>query len=206
MQEGEQTHFSHFHLYRDFFKRLFDVLFSLIGIILLAIPMSIIAILIKKQYPHEPVIFKQVRVGKNNRRFTIYKFRTMVSDAPHQLATVDFQHPERFTTPIGTILRKSSLDELPQLFNVLKGDMSIIGPRPLIPSEKTVLKMRTELGATRVLPGITGLSQVSGRDELIGVKKAQIDAAYARRVNIFLDLMIFFRTIFYVIRGRGING
>lgn len=138
--------------------------------------------------------FKQVRVGKNNVPFTIYKFRTMVETAPHQLSTEKFVHPERFTTSLGRVLRRTSLDELPQLFNVLKGEMSIIGPRPLIPNEVTVLKMRTELGANKVLPGITGLAQVNGRDNLIGAKKAQIDASYAHHVNFFLDSVILIRT------------
>ncbi|MGM9892165.1 sugar transferase [Limosilactobacillus sp.] len=196
----------HFRLYCDVIKRIFDVFFSILAIIILGIPMIIIAILIKRSSPNEPILFKQVRIGKNNVPFTIYKFRTMVGTAPHQVSTEQFTHPERYVTSIGSILRRTSLDELPQLFNVVRGEMSIIGPRPLIPNEKAVLKMRTELGANRVLPGITGLAQVNGRDNLIGAKKAQIDAAYARHVNIVLDLIILVRTIFDVISGRGING
>lgn len=195
-----------FRLYRDVFKRFFDLLFSFLALIILGIPMLIIALLIKHDSPDEPVLFKQVRIGKNNVPFTIYKFRTMVGNAPHQVATEKFAHPEKYTTSLGKILRRTSLDELPQLLNVLKGEMSIIGPRPLIPNEKGVLKMRAELGADQVLPGITGLAQVNGRDNLIGEKKAQIDATYAQRVNIFLDLLILVRTVFDVINGRGING
>lgn len=168
MERDTTSTFKNFRLYRDCIKRMLDVIFSFIAIILLAIPMIIIAVIIKWHDPEEPVIFRQKRIGKNNKEFTIYKFRTMVENAPHEKATADLKHPERYTTGVGKVLRFSSLDELPQLFNVLKGDMSIIGPRPLIPTEHVVLKMRTELGATRVLPGITGLSQVNGRDKLIG--------------------------------------
>lgn len=195
-----------FRIYRDLIKRFFDLLFSVIAIIILAVPMIIIAALIKISSPNEPVLFKQTRIGKNNIPFTIYKFRTMVGTAPHQLSTEEFAHPEEYVTSLGQKLRRTSLDELPQLFNVVKGEMSIIGPRPLIPNETIVLKMRTELGATKVLPGITGLAQVNGRDDLIGAKKAQIDASYARNVNMFLDLIILIRTVVDVISGRGING
>ena len=195
-----------FQIYRDLIKRFFDFLFSIIAIIILAIPMITIAILIKKSSHNEPVLFKQTRIGKNNIPFTIYKFRTMVGTAPHQLSTEKFTHPEEYVTSLGQKLRRTSLDELPQLFNVIKGEMSIIGPRPLIPNETVVLKMRTELGANKVLPGITGLAQVNGRDDLIGTKKAQIDASYAQNVNILLDLIILMRTVVDVISGRGING
>ena len=195
-----------FQIYRDLIKRFFDFLFSIIAIIILAIPMITIAILIKKSSPNEPVLFKQTRIGKNNIPFTIYKFRTRVGTAPHQLSTEKFTHPEEYVTSLGQKLRRTSLDELPQLFNVIKGEMSIIGPRPLIPNETVVLKMRTELGANKVLPGITGLAQVNGRDDLIGTKKAQIDASYAQDVNILLDLIILMRTVVDVISGRGING
>ncbi|MEY8441475.1 sugar transferase [Lactobacillaceae bacterium 24-114] len=195
-----------FRLYRDVIKRICDFSFSIVAVIILGIPMIIIAILIKRNSPDGPILFKQKRIGKNNIPFTIYKFRTMVESAPHQMATVDFDHPEDYTTSLGKVLRRTSLDELPQLFNVLKGQMSIVGPRPLIPSETTVLKMRTELGANKVLPGITGLAQVNGRDNLIGEKKAQIDASYAQRVNIFLDIFILVKTVFDVVKGRGING
>lgn len=192
-------------LYRDVIKKAFDVIFSLLAILILGIPMIIIAIIIKLNSPDEPVLFKQTRIGKDNIPFTIYKFRTMVKTAPHQLSTEEFTHSERFVTSIGKILRRTSLDELPQLFNVVKGEMSIVGPRPLIPSETAILKMRTKLGADKVLPGITGLAQVNGRDKLIGIKKAQIDASYAQRVNLFLDLFILVQTVVNVISERDIN-
>lgn len=194
-----------FHWYRDFFKRILDIVISLIALLILLIPMLIIAILIKIDSPKDSILFRQVRVGKDNKLFTIFKFRSMSADAPHKMATENFKHPEEFITPIGKFLRKTSLDELPQLLNVLKGDMSLIGPRPLIPKEKVVLLMRSELGANRVLPGITGLAQVHGRDELVGEKKAIIDSSYADKVNFGLDVMIFFKTIADVVRSRGVH-
>ncbi len=194
-----------FRLYDNVFKRLFDIVVSLLMLIVLGIPMAIIAWLIKKDSPNEPILFRQKRIGKNDVPFTIYKFRSMSNDAPHQLATENFENPEKFITPVGKFLRKKSLDELPQLFNVLKGNMSIIGPRPLIPEEKEVLKMRDELGASQVLPGITGLAQINGRDELIGEKKATIDGTYARKVSIWLDVFIFCKTIGDVLVSRGVH-
>lgn len=194
-----------FHLYRDFLKRVFDICFSLIALAILAIPMLIIALLIKIDSPNGQILFRQQRIGKNNVPFTILKFRSMNKNAPHQMATEKFENPEAFITPIGSKLRKMSLDELPQLFNVLKGDMSLIGPRPLIPKEKEVLAMRYESGAENVLPGITGLAQVHGRDELTGKKKAMFDGKYANNVSAWLDLKIFFKTIVDVICGRGIH-
>lgn len=191
--------------YRDLFKRVLDICFSLIALIILAIPMLIIAMCIKFDSKNDPVLFKQVRIGINDMPFTIYKFRTMKVDAPHQMATEKFHNPEMYITKIGAKLRKSSLDEIPQLFNVLKGDMSIIGPRPLIPKEKKVLALRSKYGADKVLPGITGLAQVNGRDELVDEKKAKCDGYYAINVSFILDTKILFKTVDDVIHSRGIN-
>ena len=169
-KNGESKNQQSFKWYRDFFKRAFDILLSLVALIILAIPMFIIALLIKIDSPKEHVLFKQIRVGKNNVPFTIFKFRSMSKDAPHQMATENFKNSEEYITKIGKVIRRKSLDELPQFINVLKGDMSLIGPRPLIPSEKRVLTMRIEYGASRLLPGITGLAQVHGRDEVTDLK------------------------------------
>lgn len=194
-----------FRWYRDFFKRVFDICFSLIVIIILTIPMIIITIFIKVDSPKETVLFRQVRVGKNNVPFTMFKFRSMNKNAPHQMATENFENPEDYITSIGKIIRKTSLDELPQLFNVLKGDMSIIGPRPLIPNEKKVLALRNQTGASRILPGITGLAQVHGRDEVSGENKAAYDGKYALNISMLLDISIFVKTIFDVLCSRGIH-
>lgn len=196
---------SAFRWYRDFFKRILDIVISLLGIVVLAIPMLIIALLIKLDSPREHMLFKQARVGKDNQVFTILKFRSMRKDAPHQMATENFENPEEYITRIGKIIRKTSLDELPQLFNVLKGDMSLIGPRPLIPAEKKVLAMRDEFGASKILPGITGLAQVHGRDEVTDENKAAYDGKYALNVSLLLDLSILFKTIFDVICASGVH-
>lgn len=194
-----------FKWYRDFFKRFFDIIFSSIAIVIFAIPMLIIALIIKIDSPEESIFFKQVRVGKNDVPFTILKFRSMSNDAPHQVATENFENPEQYITKVGKVLRKTSLDELPQLFNVLKGDMSVIGPRPLITQETDVLAMRDEYGASRILPGITGLAQVHGRDEITDESKAAYDGKYALNVSMLLDLSIFCKTVFDVIHGRGVH-
>lgn len=204
-KSGESTNDKSFRWYRDFGKRICDVIFSLIAIIVFALPMLVIALLIKMDSPKEPVLFKQVRVGKDDIPFTILKFRSMSKDAPHQMATENFENPEAYITVVGKVIREKSLDELPQLFNVLKGDMSIIGPRPLIPAEKEVLAMRDETGASQVLPGITGLAQVHGRDEVTDENKAAYDGKYALNISFFLDISIFLRTLFDVIRSRGVH-
>lgn len=194
-----------FKWYRDFFKRGFDIFFSLIAIIILAIPMMIIALWIKVDSPHEKVLFKQERIGINNVPFTILKFRSMRDDAPHQMATENFENPEVYITRVGKVLRKTSLDELPQLLNVLKGDMSIVGPRPLIPKEKYVLKLRDEYGANKILPGITGLAQVHGRDQVTDENKASYDGKYALNVSLLLDASIILKTVSDVVRSRGVR-
>lgn len=204
-KNDESTNARSFRWYRDFFKRVFDIIFSLIAIIISTLPMLIIALLIKIDSPEEPILFKQVRVGKDDVPFTIFKFRSMSKDAPHQMATENFENPEDYITTIGKVIRKTSLDELPQLFNVVKGDMSIIGPRPLIPIEKKILAMRDETGASQILPGITGLAQVHGRDEITDENKAAYDGKYALNISMLLDISIFLKTIFDVLHGSGIH-
>lgn len=191
--------------YRDFIKRIFDIILSFSALVFFCIPMIIISICIKIDSPKEPILFKQIRVGKNGVPFVIYKFRTMKSEAPHQMSTETFINPQKYITKIGGKLRKSSLDELPQLFNVLIGNMSLIGPRPLIQKEKKVLAWRNQYGAYKVLPGITGLAQVHGRDELTGQLKAKFDGEYAKQVSFILDCKILFKTINDVIHSRGIH-
>ena len=150
------------------------------------------------------VLFRQTRIGKDGTPFTIYKFRSMKMGTPN-VATAEFENPEDYITKSGRILRKLSLDELPQLFNVWKGDMSFVGPRPLIPDEKYVLQLRHRNGAERVLPGITGLAQVNGRDELKADEKAYWDGEYANKVDFLLDTKIFFKTFFDVLQSKEIH-
>ena len=205
LQNTNVEQISNFSWYRDVYKRIFDFVFSLIGIVALAVPMLIVAIVIKIDSPKEQILFRQKRVGKNDREFTMYKFRSMRQDAPHEMATKNFENPEAYITPVGKFIRKASLDELPQLFNVLKGDMSLIGPRPLITSEKDVLALRDKYGASRILPGITGLAQIHGRDEITNKNKASYDGKYTLNISLLLDLSIFFKTVLDVIHGRGVH-
>ncbi|MBD5807105.1 sugar transferase [Limosilactobacillus walteri] len=205
LQNTNVEQISNFSWYRDVCKRFFDFMFSLIGIVVLAVPMLIVAIVIKIDSPKEQILFRQKRVGKNNHEFTIYKFRSMRQDAPHEMATKNFENPEAYITPVGKFIRKASLDELPQLFNVFKGEMSIVGPRPLIPNERKVLELRNEYGANKILPGITGLAQVHGRDEITDENKATYDGKYALNISLLLDLSIIFKTIFDVIHSRGVH-
>lgn len=191
--------------YRDYFKRPLDIYFSLLSIIVLFLLMVLIAILIKLDSPKEKILFLQKRFGKGNKKFTIYKFRTMTTSAPHHIATNDFKNASNYITKIGRFLRKASLDELPQLFNVLKGDMSIIGPRPLIPQEKQVLELRSISHANEVLPGITGLAQVRGRDNLDARSKAKYDNEYAENISLKLDVKILLKTIGDVLQSKNIN-
>lgn len=193
-----------FYLYKNVIKRILDISVSLVALIVLLIPFVIISLLIKFD-SKGPVFFKQVRMGKNDIPFDILKFRSMYETAPHQISTSQLSNPSQHVTTIGKFLRKTSLDELLQLLNVIKGDMSIVGPRPLILSEKNVLDLRTRNGASRVLPGITGLAQVNGRDELPDDEKAKFDSYYAANISIGLDFKIIMKTFVDVLDERGIK-
>ena len=185
-------------------KRLLDIVLSLLFLLLFAPVFAVVAAVIHAD-SNGPVIFRQTRVGKHNKRFTIYKFRTMFTATPHDVATAALTHPQRYITRIGRFLRQTSLDELPQLFNVLKGDMSFVGPRPVIEQETQLLRLRKRYGADRVRPGITGLAQIRGRDELAPFRKARYDAEYADNCTFLLDCYIFFSTLRYVLRREGIH-
>lgn len=191
-------------LYGSVFKRFFDFVFATLLAILLFPLMGILAVWIKLD-SKGPILFKQQRVGKGGKLFTIYKFRSMSDDAPHQMATSEFSSAQSYITRSGRIMRKASLDELPQLFNVIKGEMSFIGPRPLIPKEKEVLELRHTNGSEQLLPGITGLAQVRGRDEVTDVEKAGYDGEYAQSISFWYDAKIIFKTFFDVIQSRGIH-
>lgn len=184
-------------------KRFFDIVCSIIGLILMAIPMLIISIAIKID-SKGPAIFKSTRVGKNKKPFTIYKFRSMVNEAP--LVAPNRIDSKNYLTKVGRFLRKTSLDEIPQLWCVLKGDMSLVGPRPAIYAETELLAARDKTGANTVTPGITGLAQINGRDVLAlnVVKKAEFDGRYARKITIRGDIKIIFKTVAKVLRGDDI--
>lgn len=185
-----------------FVKRSFDIVASFILILLCLIPMAVIALAIKIDSKGS-VIFRQKRVGKGSRLFTIYKFRTMQTTAPAEVATKDLDSPFSYITRVGAFLRKTSIDELPQLFNVLKGDMSFIGPRPLIAGEADVHRLRSELGVYDVAPGLTGWAQVNGRDNVSPEEKVWFDRYYVNNRSVRFDISIFIKTIQVVIKRDG---
>ena len=188
-----------------FIKRILDIFISLILISLLFLPMAIIWLTIRIN-TRESAIFKQKRVGADGRVFTCYKFRTMYKNAPSELSTSEFTNVSAFITPIGKKLRKSSLDELPQLFNVLWGQMSLVGPRPLIEREHMAHEMRYGSGASHLRPGITGLAQIRGRDMLDDVNKVYLDTEYAFNMGFFLDIRILLSTLLKAFVGTGVRG
>lgn len=192
-------------MYRKFFKRALDILLSLIGIIVLSIPMLIIAIIIKCD-SKGPAIFKTERIGKNNKTFKFYKFRSMSTAAPKDCAPRLLKDCESYITKVGKFIRKTSLDELPQLFCIFVGTMSIIGPRPSGKSELDLIEARGNTGADKIKPGLTGLAQINGRDILATdiQKKAEFDGEYAKRITFFKDAKIFFKTIAKVFIRDGI--
>lgn len=191
-------------VYRTTVKRILDAFFGVLLLICLSPLMLVLAIWIKLD-SKGPVLFKQERVGRNGKRFTIYKFRSMSDDAPHQMATSEFDTALSYITRSGQLMRKTSLDELPQLVNVVKGEMSFIGPRPLIPKEKKVLRLRHANGAESLAPGITGLAQVRERDELTDTQKANYDGEYASNVTLRGDFLILVETVLAVLARRGVH-
>ena len=188
----------------SFFKRLLDIVLSLTALIVLAPLLLVLALLVKLDSPG-PALFKQKRVGRNEKLFDIYKFRSMYTSAPRDVATSELQNAESHITRVGRVLRKTSLDELPQLFNVLKGEMSLIGPRPLVPNEKDIHELRREKGAYRVRPGITGWAQVNGRDCVLPVDKARLDGYYADHMSFGLDVNIIIFSVICVLTARGVR-
>lgn len=184
-------------------KRLGDITLSLIGIIVLC-PVFIIIIIAIKLDSKGPVIFKQKRFGIHKKTFYVFKFRTMKVESPKYVATRDLQNPEQWITRVGAFLRKTSLDELPQLCNILVGDMSIVGPRPVVVSERDVIEAREKYGANDVLPGLTGWAQINGRDNLSTDMKAELDGYYMTHKSLLMDIRCIVRTIPYVLKRKGI--
>ena len=184
-------------------KRLIDIVGSLCGIILLSPLFLLVAILIKLD-SKGPIIFKQIRIGKNSKPFYIYKFRSMKIDAPN-LSTEEFINASDFTTKVGKFIRKTSIDELPQLVNILKGDMSIVGPRPVIEREVRLLEIRKECNVDSILPGITGLAQINGRDNIDDYEKVKYDFEYLSKRNLVLDIKIIINTVLKVAKSEGIK-
>ena len=189
-------------MYR-YVKRGLDVLLSLAGIIVLAVPMLVIAVAVKLDSPG-PALFRQRRVGIHKTYFEILKFRTMRTDTPHDAPTHQLQGASTYITKVGAFLRKTSLDELPQLFNILLGQMSVVGPRPALWNQEDLLAERDRYGANDVRPGLTGWAQINGRDELPIPVKARFDGEYVERISFAFDCKCFFGTIFKVLRHDGV--
>lgn len=190
-------------MYQKLVKRCVDFLLSLLAILFLSPLMLLIALLIKLD-SKGPVFFKQKRVGQHKVHFTILKFRTMRADTPKDVPTHLLQNPEQNITKLGNFLRKTSLDELPQLFNILSGKMSIIGPRPALWNQDDLIAERDKYGANDLVPGLTGYAQINGRDELPIVRKAELDGYYAKNISLLLDIKIFFLTITSVFKASGV--
>ncbi len=187
-----------------YFKRFLDIVLSAAGLLVLSPILLIIAIAIKLD-SKGPVLFKQKRVAKGKKHFQILKFRTMYADVPKDVPTHLLADPESKITKIGRFLRKSSLDELPQIWNILVGEMSIIGPRPALWNQFDLIAERDKYGANDVRPGLTGLAQVMGRDELPIDIKAKYDGEYAQNVTFANDVKIFFKTITSVLGAKGVK-
>lgn len=190
-------------MYRHFFKRLIDIICSFFGILFLGIPMLVIALIIMIEDPG-PAFFKQKRVGIHKKHFMLIKFRSMKMDTPHDVPTHLLENPDQYILKSGKFLRKSSLDELPQLFNIFAGQMSIIGPRPALWNQYDLIEERDKYGANDVLPGLTGWAQINGRDELEIPVKAKLDGEYVEKLSFGFDLKCFFKTIGAVFKHEGV--
>ena len=184
-------------------KRIVDVICSLLGIIILSPILIIVSILIKLE-SKGPIIFKQVRAGKNSKPFYIYKFRSMKTNTPN-IATNDFNNASDYITKVGRFIRKTSLDEIPQLFNILKGDMSIVGPRPVILEEVELIELRQMYNVDKILPGITGWAQINGRDNIGNEEKVKYDYEYLTKKSIIMDLYIIVMTALKVLKRSDIK-
>lgn len=184
-------------------KRLFDLLLALIATVILALPLLIVALTVRLTSPG-PVLYWSDRVGQRNHIFKMPKFRTMRIGTP-AVATHLLQNPAQFLTPVGSFLRKSSLDELPQLWSILVNDMSFVGPRPALFNQDDLIALRTEHGVDRLLPGLTGWAQINGRDDLPIPQKVQLDVAYMKQQSLALDIKIIFLTFLKVIKRDGVT-
>lgn len=194
-------------MYKLFIKRLTDIILSFIGIVVLAVPMLFISIAIKIDDPG-PVFFTQKRVGqkKNGQLtyFSLYKFRSMKMSTPHDMPTHLLIKPDQYITRVGRILRKTSLDELPQIWCILKGSMSVIGPRPALWNQEDLIAERDKYGANDVKPGLTGWAQINGRDELEITDKAKLDGEYVKKQSFLFDCRCFFGTVVSVLKHDGV--
>lgn len=184
-------------------KRLFDLALALVAAVFLALPIAAVAVAVRRTSPG-PALYWSDRVGRHNRVFRMPKFRSMRIDTP-AVATHLLQNPKQWLTPMGSFLRKSSIDELPQLWSILKGDMSFVGPRPALFNQDDLIALRTEKGVHELVPGLTGWAQVNGRDELPIPQKVELDAEYLQRRSLLLDLKILWMTALKVLANDGVS-
>jgi len=190
-------------MYKTFIKRILDILLSGAALLLLLFPMLIIALLVKLD-SKGPVLFWQKRVGKNKVTFMMPKFRSMYTETPAEMPTHLLEDPTRWITPVGRVLRKTSLDELPQILSIFTGKMSVIGPRPALWNQEDLIAERDKYGANDIRPGLTGWAQINGRDELPIDVKARFDGEYAERISFIFDCRCFFGTIGKVLKHDGV--
>jgi len=190
-------------MYKRFFKRLIDIVLSACGIVILSPVLLLLVIAIRLDSPG-PVLFKQKRVGLHKSHFNILKFRTMRIDTPRDMPTHLLENPEQWITKVGGFLRRTSLDELPQIFNIFMGQMSVIGPRPALWNQYDLIAERDKYGANDVVPGLTGWAQINGRDELPIEVKAKLDGEYVERMSFLFDVKCFFGTIASVLKSDGV--
>lgn len=184
-------------------KRLFDIVVSFTALVILFPLLLVVAVIASLDTKGKP-LFVQQRMGKNNVPFYVFKFRTMNVAAPRDVATYKLEDPGKYISRVGETLRRLSIDELPQLINVLIGDMSLIGPRPVVLTETDLIALRKNNGANRVRPGMTGLAQISGRDNVTIEEKARLDGIYAANVSVGMDAKILFKSVGYVLGSKGI--
>ena len=191
-------------IYQKHIKRILDFSLSTVGLIILS-PVYVILVIAIKADSKGPILFKQKRVGIHKHLFNIYKFRTMSIDTPKDTPTHMLKNPDQYITKVGKFLRKTSLDELPQIFNIIKGEMSIIGPRPALWNQEDLIAERDQYGANDVRPGLTGLAQIRGRDELEIPIKAKLDGQYVKNISFSFDCKMFFKTITSVLKNEGVQ-
>lgn len=186
-----------------YIKRTLDFIMALLGLIILSPVFLVLIIAIKLDSPG-PVLFRQKRIGIHKSHFSILKFRTMRTDTPKDMPTHLLKDPDQYITKVGKFLRKTSLDELPQIVNILKGDMAVVGPRPALWNQEDLIAERDKYGANDVRPGLTGWAQINGRDELEIPVKAKFDGEYVKRMGLGMDCRCFFGTFLSVLRGDGV--
>ena len=185
------------------FKRFYDTVLSFIGLIVLS-PLLLILVILIKLDSKGPILFRQKRIGRNKKHFYILKFRTMRIDTPKDTPTHMLENPQQWITKVGKFLRKTSLDEVPQIINILKGDMSIIGPRPALWNQYDLVEERDKYGVHKLYPGLTGYAQINGRDSLTIKEKAELDGFYSQNISLLLDIRIFIKTVIKIVKGEDV--